>query len=58
MLATDLNDETLAVARRLSDGRAFEVLKNFPSRDQFAADVAPAEVVWTDLTYFWLATIS
>jgi SAM-dependent methyltransferase len=44
--------------RRLSDGRTFEVLKNFPARDQFTADVAPAEVTWTDLTYFWLATVT
>ncbi|MGW6281911.1 class I SAM-dependent methyltransferase [Kribbella sp. NPDC055071] len=44
--------------RTLSDGRTFEVLKNFPDRERFALDVAPARVVWTDLTYFWLATIS
>ena len=44
--------------RRLSDGRTFEVLKNFPSAEQFAADVAPGEVSWTELIYFWLATIS
>ncbi|WP_328523676.1 class I SAM-dependent methyltransferase [Kribbella sp. NBC_00359] len=44
--------------RRLSDGRTFEVLKNFPTVEQFTADVAPAQVSWTDLTYFWLATVS
>ncbi|WP_328997200.1 class I SAM-dependent methyltransferase [Kribbella sp. NBC_00709] len=43
--------------RQLSDGRTYEVLKNFPSRERFAADVAPAEVEWTELTYFWLATV-
>jgi protein-L-isoaspartate O-methyltransferase len=42
--------------RRLSDGRTFEVLKNFPSREQFAADVG-RPVEWTELTYFWLATV-
>ena len=44
--------------RQLADGRTFEVLKNFPTREQFTRDVAPAEVSWTDLTYFWVATIS
>lgn len=43
--------------RQLSDGRTFEVLKNFPTREQFAADLAPAEVRWTELTYFWIASI-
>ncbi|GAA1608290.1 class I SAM-dependent methyltransferase [Kribbella karoonensis] len=42
--------------RRLSDGRTFEVLKNFPSREQFAADVG-REVEWTELSYFWLAVV-
>ncbi|NIK62128.1 class I SAM-dependent methyltransferase [Kribbella shirazensis] len=42
--------------RRLSDGRTFEVLKNFPAREQFAADVG-RPVEWTELTYFWLATV-
>lgn len=44
--------------RQLSDGRTFEVLKNFPTREQFSAGVAPGAVEWTDLTYFWLATVS
>ncbi|MFF0344216.1 class I SAM-dependent methyltransferase [Kribbella sp. NPDC004875] len=43
--------------RQLADGRAFEVLKNFPTREQFTADVAPREVEWTELAYFWLATV-
>ncbi|MET7279349.1 class I SAM-dependent methyltransferase [Kribbella sp. NPDC005582] len=40
--------------RRLSDGREYEVLKNFPTG---AADVAPGVVEWTELTYFWLAVV-
>jgi protein-L-isoaspartate O-methyltransferase len=44
--------------RQLSDGRTFEVLKNFPTREEVAAAVAPARVEWTELTYFWLATVS
>jgi ubiquinone/menaquinone biosynthesis C-methylase UbiE len=44
--------------RRLSDGRSYEVLKNFPSREQVAADLADvaSEMTWTELEYFWLAS--
>jgi SAM-dependent methyltransferase len=44
--------------RRLADGRGYEVLKNFPSREQLAADLADvaSEMTWTELEYFWLAT--
>ncbi|MGZ0148308.1 class I SAM-dependent methyltransferase [Kribbella sp. WER1] len=42
--------------RQLADGRTFEVLKNFPAREQFAADVG-RPVEWTELAYFWLATV-
>jgi protein-L-isoaspartate O-methyltransferase len=46
--------------RTLSDGRAFDVLKNFPTRDEFAADVSAtataAGVTWTELPYYWLAS--
>jgi ubiquinone/menaquinone biosynthesis C-methylase UbiE len=43
--------------RKLLDGRQYEVLKNFPSRERLAVDLAP----WatgpqvTELQYFWLA---
>jgi SAM-dependent methyltransferase len=40
---------------RTLDGRDYEILKNFPTRSQFTADVG-AEVSWTDLEYYWLAT--
>ena len=44
--------------RTLHDGRRYEILKNFPERGQFTADVAAigADVAWTQLRYFWLAT--
>jgi len=43
--------------RTLNDGRSFEILKNFPDRGQFTADVADvaADVRWTQLRYYWLA---
>jgi protein-L-isoaspartate O-methyltransferase len=44
--------------RTLLDGRGYEIVKNFPERGQFTADVAAvgADVEWTQLRYFWLAT--
>ena len=43
--------------RTLNDGRSFEILKNFPDRAQFTADVTDAadDVRWTQLRYYWLA---
>jgi protein-L-isoaspartate O-methyltransferase len=44
--------------RTLNNGRGYEILKNFPTRDQFTADVAgvATDVRWTELRYYWLAT--
>jgi SAM-dependent methyltransferase len=44
--------------RRLASGREFEVLKNFPGRDQLAADLAPwgSDFRHTELEYYWLAS--
>jgi SAM-dependent methyltransferase len=44
--------------RTLNDGRSYEIVKNFPERGQFSADIAAvaAEVEWTQLDYFWMAT--
>jgi hypothetical protein len=44
--------------RRLHDGREYEVLKNFPTREQLAADLAPwaAGLQYTELPYYWLAS--
>lgn len=43
--------------RTLKDGRSYEILKNFPTRDQFSADIAATatNLQWTELRYFWLA---
>jgi ubiquinone/menaquinone biosynthesis C-methylase UbiE len=43
--------------RVLRDGRQYEILKNFPSRGQFGADVAAVAtgLRWTSLRHFWLA---
>jgi ubiquinone/menaquinone biosynthesis C-methylase UbiE len=40
---------------RSLDGRDYEILKNFPTRAQFTADIG-ADVDWTDLEYYWLAS--
>jgi protein-L-isoaspartate O-methyltransferase len=44
--------------RRLADGREYEVLKNFPSREQLAADLEPVatDLACTELDYYWLAS--
>jgi ubiquinone/menaquinone biosynthesis C-methylase UbiE len=44
--------------RTLNDGRSYEIVKNFPDRERFTADVADvaADVRWTELPYYWLAT--
>jgi len=44
--------------RRLADGREYEVIKNFPGREQLTADLASwaGDLTWTELDYFWLAT--
>jgi SAM-dependent methyltransferase len=44
--------------RTLNDGRSYEIVKNFPARGQFTADIAAVatDVEWTQLPYFWLAT--
>jgi SAM-dependent methyltransferase len=44
--------------RTLADGREYEVLKNFPSREQLAADLEPAatDLAWTELDYYWAAS--
>ena len=44
--------------RVLNDGRSYEILKNFPTREQFLADIAAVSTgpQWTELSYYWLAT--
>jgi SAM-dependent methyltransferase len=44
--------------RTLREGRSYEIVKNFPARSQFIADVAATatDVEWTQFRYFWLAT--
>lgn len=54
---TSVEGDTFQV-RALQDGRTYEIVKNFPSRELFASDVGGVgmEVEWTELDYFWLAT--
>lgn len=42
--------------RRLADGSTHEVLKNFPTRDEVQALLAPRvrDLRWTELQYYWL----
>jgi SAM-dependent methyltransferase len=44
--------------RSLADGREYEVVKNFPSREQLAADLelAATGLAWTELEYYWFAS--
>jgi SAM-dependent methyltransferase len=44
--------------RSLADGREYEVLKNFPSREQLATDLetAATDLAWTELEYYWVAS--
>jgi SAM-dependent methyltransferase len=44
--------------RQLADGREYEIIKNFPGREQVSADLAPVagDLTWTELEYYWLAT--
>ncbi len=44
--------------RSLADGREYEVLKNFPGREQLAADLesAATDLTWTGLEYYWVAS--
>ncbi len=43
--------------RQLADGRSYDVLKNFPTREQLTADLAGSATTpaWTELEYYWLA---
>ena len=45
-------------ARPLDDGSVHEVLKNFPSHDEFRARLGPAaqDLVWTEVQHYWLAS--
>ena len=43
--------------RRLADGREYEIVKNFPGREQVAADLdaVATDFSWTELDYYWVA---
>jgi protein-L-isoaspartate O-methyltransferase len=43
--------------RQLADGREYEIVKNFPGREQVAADldVVATDFFWTELDYYWVA---
>jgi predicted O-methyltransferase YrrM len=42
--------------RQLGDGREYEIVKNFPGREQVAADLdsAATDFSWTELDYYWV----
>jgi hypothetical protein len=44
--------------RQLADGREYEIVKNFPGREQVAADLddAATDMAWTELDYYWVAS--
>jgi protein-L-isoaspartate O-methyltransferase len=44
--------------RQLADGREYEIVKNFPSREQVAADLdsTATDLGWTELEYYWVAS--
>jgi len=44
--------------RRLADGREYEIVKNFPGREQVAADLQAdaTDLTWAELDYYWVAS--
>ena len=45
--------------RRLADGSAFEVLKNFPNQKEVEDLLVPMDLTieWMDLKYYWILRI-
>jgi len=53
---TDENGDSYQ-RRQLADGREYEIVKNFPGREQVAADLdsAATNFSWIELEYYWVA---
>jgi len=52
---TDADGNTYQI-RRLQNGEVYEVLKNFPTREEIAKLIAPfkLEMEWFELKYYWI----
>jgi len=55
---TDDDGNTYQI-RKLQNGAEYEVLKNFPTKEEVATLIAPfgLEMEWVELDYYWVLTL-